>query len=424
MRPERIVHIGLGAFFKAHQAWYTQHAPDSSAWGIVAYTGRAAKAADDLTAGGNKYTLVTRFKDRDEYETIDSVVRAESAENMADLIKTVSNPNIALVTLTITEAGYQVDSEKELAQSALGRLTLALDQRRIQGAGSLALVPCDNMPDNGKVLKAALASLGQQLGKSYLEYLEQLSFVSTSVDRITPKLTSQDQEQIKNKLGKEDLAAVVTEPFSDWVLSGDFPFGRPAWEKAGAKFVSEIEPFENRKLWLLNGAHTLMALTGLIRNLATVHESLEDATIAASVKSWWKDASSLLESEQLNLDQYLEALGDRFSNSRISHQLEQIAKESITKLQVRIVPVAEKLLAEGIVSKGAVAAVAAYLSLVNAGHIPEDSKISKLQQALGKPDTTLSVLEMLSAQLVASDLFREAVITELEKLQPELQTKN
>ncbi len=161
MKPERIVHIGLGAFFRAHQAVYTQHAIDSKDWGIVAYTGRSALLADELRPQGCKYTLVVKTAARDSFELIDSVVRVEAAENVADLIETISKPAIAIVTLTITEAGYQ-PSSNPLDTYAIGRLALALDARRKAGVAAPTLLSCDNMPDNTMVLRAALLVEGSE----------------------------------------------------------------------------------------------------------------------------------------------------------------------------------------------------------------------------------------------------------------------
>jgi fructuronate reductase len=236
MKPERIVHIGLGAFFRAHQAVYTQNASDGSNWGIVAYTGRSAALADQLRPQGCKYTLVVKTAEKDSFELIDSVVRVEAAENVADLIATISSPEISIVTLTITEAGYQPSSEP-LSSYAIGRLALALDARRAAGHLAPTLLSCDNMPDNSEVLRIALLRAGSALGSEFQEYLGQASYVSSSVDRITPRTTDEDVAHVVAN-GFPAAAPVVTEEFSDWVLSGDFPLGRPNWESAGARTAS------------------------------------------------------------------------------------------------------------------------------------------------------------------------------------------
>lgn len=418
MRPERIVHIGLGAFFKAHQAWYTERASDREDWGIVAYTGRSAKAAEEMQESNCRYTLVTRFSDHDEFEVISSVVRAESADNLADFIATVANPSTAIVTLTITEAGYQPETALDLSESALGRLTLALVERNRLGGLPLALVPCDNLPENGGVLRAVMLQLAKEKGldASYLDYLKSLRFVSTSIDRITPKITAADLDLVAERTGRPDGAAVATEPFADWVLEGDFPMGRPKWESVGAKFVDDISPFENRKLWLLNGAHSLIAWSGLLRGYETVDEAMTDEVIRAAVESWWSDARSVLPQEGLELDTYVQALRERFANSRISHRLAQISMESLTKISVRIAPVAEALMAQGIVSSSAVTAVANYLALILDGKRPADARDGLIATALEDAEPELALLGLISQKLAAADSFRDLVMAELSAL--------
>lgn len=413
MRPERIVHIGLGAFFKAHQAWYTEKAQDHQEWGIVAYTGRSAKAAEELRESNYQYTLVTRYAEGDKFETISSVVRAAAADDLEDLIETISKPEIALVTMTITEAGYQPDFSAELKDSALGRLSLALSERSKRGVAPLALVSCDNMPENGAVLKSVMTKLGATLGNEHLEYLNRISFVSTSIDRITPKTTSEDLLLVEKFRGKPDPAAVVTEPFADWVLQGEFPLGRPNWESAGAKFVEEIRPFENRKLWLLNGAHTLISCLGQIRGFKTVDEAMGDMEISMAVETWWRDACVVLPKENLDLDSYLEALRERFANPRIGYQLTQIAQESLTKLRVRIAPVAEALDSSNQISEGAVVAISSYLALVLGGVRPTDSLDGLVQEALLSSDPKMALLELISVRLATSESFKSAVFSGL-----------
>jgi fructuronate reductase len=402
MKPERIVHIGLGAFFRAHQAVYTQNASDGRNWGIVAYTGRSAALADQLRAQDCKYTLVVKTAEKDSFELIDSVVRVEAAENVADLIATISNPEIAIVTLTITEAGYQPSSDP-LSSYAIGRLALALEARREAGHPAPTLLSCDNMPDNSEVLRMALLSAGSALGSEFEEYLGQASFVSSSVDRITPRTTDEDVAHVAAN-GFPAAAPVVTEEFSDWVLSGDFPLGRPNWESAGARFVADLEPWENRKLWLLNGAHSLIASFGLRLGYKSVDQAIQDSEVMAAVDAWWQDATAQLPSG-LDLENYKQSLLKRFSNQRISHKLEQIALEGLTKHTVRFAKVAEESLRKGVMPVGAIGAIASFIASLGLGFGLNDSRSSELSQALASGDQVLAVLALISSKLAASDEF-------------------
>ena len=404
MKPERIVHLGLGAFFRAHQAFYTQHASDGDQWGIVAYTGRSSEQADLLNSQDCKYTLITRSADQDTFELVDAVVRAEPASNLEDLIQTIANPNIALVTLTITEAGYR-PSAAQLGESALGRLLLGLRARYETGT-KIALVPCDNLPSNGLVLKNALLSLAKGEDSGFIEYLNSLSYVTTSIDRITPKTTQADIDLVLQRTGFSDRSPVVTEPFRDWVLEGDFPLGRPKWESAGARFVSQIEPFENRKLWLLNGAHTLMALLGQLRGHQSVDQAIQDEEVLLEVNRFWDEAATHLDEKLLEVVAYRKALLERFSNPRIGYQLAQIAQESLNKLSVRIAPVALLELQAGRVPSGAVTAIASWLWFVSSNPELKDSRSAEIKSA--KSD--LELIALISKELAANEQFAAAVI--------------
>ncbi|BBE24309.1 hypothetical protein MN0502_31920 [Arthrobacter sp. MN05-02] len=159
-----------------------------------------------------------------------------------------------------------------------------------------------------------------------------MSFVGTSVDRITPRTTAEDISEVSARTGLIDDAPVITEPFSSWILAGDFPAGRPAWETAGAVFVGDLEPFENRKLWLLNGAHSLLAYCGLARGHHTVAEALDDPLCAEAVEAFWDEAQHHLTLPALDIPAYRDALRERFRNARIAHRLEQIAADGTTKI--------------------------------------------------------------------------------------------
>lgn len=355
--PVRIVHLGLGAFHRSHQAWYTARASDAEQWGIAAYSGRSVALAEALNAQGGRYTLVVRSADADRSEVIGSIARAHGGSELTRFVADVAAPTTSILSLTITEAAYsprETDADVPLLRTladgadpstlqpstALGRVVLALDARRRSGSGPLALVSCDNLPDNGGMLRAAVRSLAGGV-PGLMDWVEQsVSFVSSSVDRITPRLSSDETAELAVRYS--DRAPVVTEPFSDWVIEGDFPAGRPRWETAGARFTDDLEPWEARKLWLLNGAHTLLASLGRLRGHSTVSESIADAECLRAVEAYWEEACGHLPAT-LELREYRAALLDRFRNPRIRHLLEQIALDSDTKVRVRIVPVAERL---------------------------------------------------------------------------------
>jgi fructuronate reductase len=280
---ERIVHIGLGAFHRAHQAWFTAQVDTEKQWGIVAFTGRSAKAAEELASQDGLFTLITRSEAGDQFEVIDSIVRAEDGNDTEAFTSAITNPETAIVTLTITEAGYGMDASGHVdttnPPATLHRLAVALETRRRVNGQPIAIVSCDNMPSNGALLNVAMGDLFVSFGSESLAWMNaNVSFVSTSIDRITPKTTEADIATVLSETGWGDCSPVVTEPFRDWVLEGEFPLGRPAWENAGARFVDRLEPFENRKLWLLNGSHSLLAYSGQLRGHETVADAIADKT--------------------------------------------------------------------------------------------------------------------------------------------------
>ena len=289
----RIVHLGLGAFHRSHQAWYTAHAADADHWGIAAFTGRRPDAAEVLAAQGCVYTLIERGPADDRFELIGASCEAAAGDDIARFVATFASPQVAIVTLTVTEAGYRVDADRRIgcgrSRRPLGYRTSAAtcsrtgtSRRRSPGLRAQCSAGCCSdctiagcgrrrrrhrslrQPARERAVGPSRAHPAGAGGRPTLADWLALgtSFVSTSVDRITPRLDPDDRELVAAATGWSDETPVVAEPFADWVLAGDFPSGRPQWETAGARFVDDITPWEARKLWMLNGAHTLLASSG------------------------------------------------------------------------------------------------------------------------------------------------------------------
>nr|WP_246335586.1 hypothetical protein [Microcella alkalica] len=235
-----------------------------------------------------------------------------------------------------------------------------------------------------------------------------VSFVSTSVDRITPATRDADIATVAELSGWDDRAPVVTEPFSDWVLSGGFPSGRPAWEQAGARIVDDIRPFERRKLWLLNGAHSLLAYAGPARGHETVHEAIADAACRASVERFWDEAEAHLPAD-LDVPAYRAALLERFENPRIEHRLAQIGRDGSMKLRVRAVPVLRAELAAGRSGEGAASAIAAWMDAAALDTLPPDPAEEEVAAAAAARDSSRALLGFLDPEL-ADDSAALAVV--------------
>ena len=385
--PARIVHLGLGAFGRAHQAWYTDQAPDAGAWGIVGFSGRRTGVVDALRAQDGLYTLTTRRTSTSGDEALTSlvasVVGAHVGTDHDAWIATMAAPATALVTVTVTEAGWHTGADGRLAvgdpaiaadvdalradrrapvATAPARLAAGLAARLDAGCERLAIVPCDNLLTNGTMARTVIvdlagavdAGLGAAVG-------EALVVVDTMVDRITPRPTDALAADVERTTGLVDRAPVLTEPFSEWVLAGDFPSGRPDWAAAGATFTDDVAPHEQRKLALLNGAHSLLAYLGSVRGHDTVADTLADDECRAAVEAWWDEAAPHVPPGAGDLDAYRAALVDRFANAAIVHRLAQIAEDGSRKLPVRVLPTVRAERTAGRLPSAAVTVLAAWL---------------------------------------------------------------
>ncbi|MFV2178943.1 mannitol dehydrogenase family protein [Actinomadura sp. LOL_016] len=379
--PVRILHLGLGGFFRAHQAWYTEHAPDAARWGIAAFTGRSTRTADRLNAQGGMYTLVTRGPDGDRFERIGSASAAHPGGDHTAWLKYWCDPRMAIVTLTVTEAGYTRTPDGGLdtalpnvradiatlrtapdapVRTAAARLLAGLLARRRSGGGPVAIVPCDNLPGNGRTVARIVRELAEAVGPSWAQAAAHASYVDTVADRITPWPPDGTAAVVAAATGRTDAVPVVTEPFTEWVLCGDFPAGRPRWEDVGARFVPDITPYEHRKLRLLNGGHSLLAYAGSLRGHTTVAEAMTDPLCGKWLTEWWDEASAGLAPDH-GLIAYRTALLERFSNPRIAHALAKIAENGADKLLDRVVPTLRTAHRSGATPVAAIRIIAAWL---------------------------------------------------------------
>jgi fructuronate reductase len=440
--PVRHVHLGLGNFFRAHQAWYTEHAGDAAEWGIAAFTGRSPDLATALAAQDGLYTLVTRAADGDRFELVRSVSRPHAADDQGALLGYLADPEVRIVSTTVTEAGYvrradgglDVDRPEivadvaalrrdptALVRTAPAKLVAGLAARRRAGVGGLTVVPCDNLPENGSAVARVLRDLAEMVDPGLAAWVDDhVSFVTTMVDRITPEPTAEDLATVEAQTGVRDRAPVVTEPFTEWVLSGRFAVGRPGWQDAGATFTDDIAPFEERKLWLLNGAHSMLAYAGSLRGHVTVADAMSDATCRVWLEEWWDAASSLLTLPPADIVAYRAALTERFANPRMRHRLDQIAFDGSQKLPIRTLPTLRRELAAGRVPPGATRPVAAWVChLRGHGAVVTDARAAEvLPLATGPlPAAVRRVLEVLDPELAGDEALVAAVLAQAQELE-------
>lgn len=436
--PVRIVHLGIGNFTRAHQAWYTEHAADAEQWGIAAFTGRSPAVAETLKPSQGLYQLCTATPEGDEVEVISCLSEVHASDDLDAWRGYFASPELAIVTSTITEAGYLRNSAGDLdltneqltadlaalkadagaeVKTAPAKFVAGLLGRREAGAGALSFCPCDNIPENGPMVKRVISQAAEQVDPGLVEWIEQnVGVVTTMVDRITPHTTDEDRERVAAETGVEDPALVVTEPFAEWVLSGDFKAGRPAWETKGARFVDDVVPHEARKLTLLNGSHSLMAYAGSIRGHETVFDAISDQTVLGWVNEFWDDAVKHLELPANELAEYREALLGRYRNPRIKHLLAQIAGDGSQKVLIRHVPTIKASLAQGEVAEGATRAVAAWIGhLRGAGAPVTDARADEVLALVGgsEDDAIHQVLNYLG---IDDDRLFETVERQLAEL--------
>lgn len=427
--PVRLIHLGLGAFHRAHQVYYTQQAepdPENPQWGYASFTGRGPRMAELLGSQDGLFTLVTRSGEGDFPELINTMVEAQPAANTARLVELMTDPAVAVLTLTVTEAGYHLATDGSLDTTdpavraditalrgdapapelgtATGRIVAGLLARRAAGSGGMAIMSCDNVAANGLTTKASVSQMAREVDPGLVDWIEQeVTFPSTSIDRITPKAEPELLDDVATATGFADAAPVVTEPFASWVIEGEFPAGRPEWERAGVEFVEDIEAFENRKLWLLNGSHSLMAYFGQLRGHQTVAEAIADPAVRERVNQLWDAAASHLTAPELRIDEYRANLIERFENPRIRHNLAQIAIDGGTKQRMRAVPILRAELAEGRDGDGAAFSIAAWIAYVLGAGDLQDTRATELAAARASEDPVKSLIAALDEDLAAAD---------------------
>lgn len=405
-RPIGWVHLGPGVFFRAHQAWYTHHAKDGSEWPIAAFAGRSPRIVDVLNAQQGRFTLMTIEGRAERFETISQIGAAHASDDAPAWKDYFASPELSVVTLTVTEPAYLHDPirgadwdspelQRDVAAIRSGshdvttvpaRLALGLLIRRQSGGGPLTISSCDNLPDNGAVLGSILRSVCSEIASSLGQWVEEMvSFPSSVVDRISPEMTVDALDRVERHVGYRDEAAVKAESYAEWTFTDDFKARRPDWESAGASCVPRIEPFERRKLWLLNAAHTILALTGIRRGYTAVHEAMSDPHCVAIVREWWGIAREHIDLPPAELITFCENLELRFHNGGIDHQLHQVANDSEIKLRIRIVPLLHREREQGRLPEVTIEVLAAWVWFVRSQTRRQDVGFDRLREVGSGP---------------------------------------
>ncbi|MCJ1899272.1 mannitol dehydrogenase family protein [Paracoccus versutus] len=362
-----ILHLGLGAFHRAHQAVHTDDAlaAEGGDWRILGANLRSHEIPDALNGQDGLFTVLER-SESDRARVIGAHGPAIGGDAAA-ILRAACDPAIRILSLTVSEKAYGIDraamdadpahpavaadlAQPQAPQGVLGIILAALAARREAGAAPFAVLSCDNLPDNGALLRAGVLGLARRRDPDLAGWIaDHVAFPATMVDRITPATTARTLADAQALTGHRDLAAVETEPFSQWVIEDHFPHGRPAWEAGGALFVQDVRPYEAMKLRMLNGSHSLIAYAGQMLELPHVRDAMADPPLAALVRRHMQAAGATLpQGAGLDPAAYAAALLARFANPAIAHQTRQIAMDGTEKLPQRwFAPAAELLRAGG-----------------------------------------------------------------------------
>jgi len=454
VRPQRvgIVHLGIGAFHRAHQAVFTELASAAAGethWGILGVTQRSRGVADQLVPQDGLYGVLQKGADATELRLVGSVVDvAFPGEETTRVIRAIAAPTTHIVSLTVTEKGYRAAADgtldrddadlqadlaalvaesrgadaEEPARSPIGLLVRGLAERaRTASSHPVTVVCCDNIVDNGRfvealvheVLDAAIAAGGAELAAVRSWIAESAAFPGTMVDRIVPATTEANRAEAERLLGLRDEGLVVAEPFRQWVIQDRFAGPRPQWEKAGAIFTDDVTPFEQAKLRMLNGTHSLLAYWGSLHGLTTMADAVADERLGAIAHGFLMEEviPTLVAPEGLDLVEYAESLLERFANPNTGHTTIQVAMDGSKKLPIRLFGTVGDNLARGVVPVHAAQAFAAWIVFVALGRtvtgaplVLDDPRAAELSAATGRGSgATPDAAQLVSAVLALPD---------------------
>jgi fructuronate reductase len=420
-----IVHLGLGAFHRAHQAVYTEDAGDG--WGICGITQRSPKVADQLVPQDGLYSVLERGSEGVSARVIGVMREVLTGEAT---VERLVDPEVKVITLTVTEKGYRHDpatgrlrlDDPETCLDLTGRPPHTVVGRLVRGlAGREAPVTvlcCDNLTANGTTLRGLVEEYARRAG---LRIDCEVAFPNAMVDRIVPSAAPEDLEEAERLLGVRDEGVVVTEPFTQWVIEDSFVAGRPAWETAGAIFTGDVAPYETMKLRLLNGAHSMLAYLG------SAHEYVADAVavLGEAVRRYMdEDASPTLDVPPgFDLAAYKASLLERFANPGLRHRTAQIAMDGSQKLPQRLLGVVRDRLAAGAEPYWASLAVAAWMRHVQTARDLDDPMADLLRMAVSRAtspeqvvDALLAIEDVFGTDLRDSAVFRALLVDHLTRL--------
>jgi len=445
-RKVGIVHLGLGAFARAHIAAYTDGAMAAAGgdWRILGVSLRGEEVANALNPQDGRYTLIERGEGPDA-RVVGSIAGVVAGGDLGPrVLSAMTQAGCRIVSITVTEKGYGLlrsggcdENHPAVAadllspgspRGVLGLIAQGLALRFANGLPPFTVLSCDNLPENGSLLRKAVIDFARRAyGSALAEKIAgEVAFPSTMVDRITPAATARTRADAAALTGYADEAAIETEPFSQWVIEDRFPAGRPAWEEAGALFVPDVAPYEQMKLRMLNGSHSMLAYAGSLSGKTYVCDVMADAALATLVRRHMAAAAATLPDIAMDLPAYADRLCARFANPAIAHETRQIAMDGTQKLPQRIfAPALEALARSKDVAPFAFAASAWMRYVLDRGDHPlNDPREAELAAALADTprEDAAAVFSALAAlpdflpERLSHGVFAEATILRLGRM--------
>jgi fructuronate reductase len=450
-----IVHLGLGAFHRAHQAVYTEQAIAAAGgdWGIVAVAPRRAQLVDALAGQDGLFSVISLDGNGSRTTVVGALAGVRHAPRDPRAVTAlIADPAVRVVTLTVTEKAYLLDpaTGRLKADDALraelagqrppatvpGLLVAGLRARARADAGPIALVSCDNLPANGARLRSAVShalALAGPTAAAETDWVRaNVTFPGTMVDRIVPATTPATLATAQSALGVVDLAAVAAEPYRQWVIEDDFPGGRPAWQDAGAVLTHDAGPYERLKLRCLNGVHSALAYLGSLAGYRTIAEALTLPGLPAVLERFVAEdvAPSLEPPNGLSVIEYGQSVLDRFANPAIAHRTHQVAMDGSQKLPQRVLHTMADRRAAGASPRWAALVVAAWMRFVSgyddAGRpLPLDDPLAEeIRKALdgnhrspaATVDSLLSLHQVFGPELAGDAVVRRLIVEWLDDL--------
>lgn len=428
-----IVHLGVGAFHRAHQAVMTEAvlASGDLAWGIVGAGLMTSGTKDALAPQDGLYTLVERAAGSEKLSVIGAIVELlGGANDLSQVLTRMCAASTRIVSLTVTEKGYYLDPasgklqlqapaiQADLAtpttpRTILGLIVQALSHRKANAIPPFTVLSCDNLPSNGKTAKAAVLAFAREVDAELASWIEaQVSFPCSMVDRITPATTDADRAYVDAQLGMTDAWPIMTEGFVQWVIEDDFTMGRPDWTLGGAVFSNEIEAWENMKLRCLNGAHSTLSYLGQLTGRDTVADAMQLPLITGILDALWVEVREVLKAPAgVDPAGYVEQLKQRFCNPALKHRTAQIAMDGSQKLPQRLLATLRERIAAGLASPAIATAIAAWMHFaVKTAHTPgavlnDPLSTEILAQASASNDSTAIIDNLLGLdKIFGSDL--------------------